>query len=61
MYYAVKVLNVFDFRRADIFFIKIVFAFSKESLLCLFSFISGFLWSHAFPPMMFPQNPMSAW
>lgn len=29
MYYTYIVLNVFDFRRADIFFIKIVSAFSE--------------------------------
>lgn len=29
MYYTDIVLNVFDFRRAGIFFIKIVFAFSE--------------------------------
>ena len=50
-----KILNVSDFRRADIFFTKIVSLFSEQSLLCLslasffffflFGPLSSLLWS----------------
>lgn len=50
MYYTHKVLNVLDFRKIDIFFIKIVFAFSEVSPLCLssisFPFVGPCLPSH---------------